>query len=507
MKKIASILVCCCMLMSLGACGGASGGWKPDDNAIPMNDTFFNPIRIESQMGDPWMYKRDGYYYYMHSEGARITLTKSKWMTQNTLNGEDESVTKVVTTEKLCGLDEFWAPEIFWFAGSWYIYVTATQDNLGDFGRKTHIFKSKTADAMGEWDYVGRIALPYDTYAIDATFMDCNGKQYIVWSGRSLKEGSSITLDFKQELYITELVTGDPTKAKSTADEAGVKISTPTEEWEIQDGPINEGAVFIHTPDGTPMLLYSASHSMGNQYCIAYLTLTGSDPMNAAHWTKCDAPLMQADFDRGIYGPGHNSVVLSPDDSEYWIVYHTAKRMNSAWDRMARLQKLEWKDGKTPYVEKIARFSDAVKMPSGEKTNRYRYEAESAELTEGCTIIDSTDTDEDGTPFDYASGGKAVQPGGDTDKITFHVTVPENGKYIIGVRYSNDSATASTISVSVNGSAVRLYTPRTQDKEMFSQNKFYAGLYVKPDKPNVIEITCDKNILIDCIVVDYLDRK
>jgi len=174
-------------LVALLGVSALSAGCGKKSEGIPMNDSFYNPIRLEQNMGDPWMYYHDGYYYYMQSSGTQIKVTKSAWMTQVVENIEDENVTKVIFRQKSINVVEIWAPEIFFFDGHWYVYFTATTDSTDtlekDTNRRIYGMKSKTDNAMGEWETAVKIDLPADCRAIDATFMDYDGKQYIIWSG------------------------------------------------------------------------------------------------------------------------------------------------------------------------------------------------------------------------------------------------------------------------------------------------------------------------------------
>lgn len=374
-------------LVALLGVSALSAGCGKKSEGIPMNDSFYNPIRLEQNMGDPWMYYHDGYYYYMQSSGTQIKVTKSAWMTQVVENIEDENVTKVIFRQKSINVVEIWAPEIFFFDGHWYVYFTATTDSTDtlekDTNRRIYGMKSKTDNAMGEWETAVKIDLPADCRAIDATFMDYDGKQYIIWSGWPSETNS----DYKQNLYITELETGNPLKAKSLNADQRVLISQPTYGWETKGAVQNEGPAVCFSPEGTPFVLFSGSYSGGDGYCIGYLELTG-DPMKTESWIKNKEPLMQTDMKYSeVIAPGHCSVVKSPDQTETWICYHAAKYSGAGWDRMARLQKMDWVDGK-PSVEQISKFNEAVPLPSGEEVNRVKYEAESAELKD-CTVIDS----------------------------------------------------------------------------------------------------------------------
>ncbi len=485
-------------LLSFAACAddGNSGGGEA------MNETFYNPIRIEAQMGDPWLYYHDGYYYYTHSYGTSIRVTKSPWMTNVVENTNDENVTGVIFRQKDINVVQIWAPEIFFFDGHWYAYFTATTDSTDelekDTNRRTYGMKSKTDDIFGEWETAVKIDLPCDFRSIDATFMDYNGRQYIIWSGWP----EATNLNYRQNLYITELETGNPLKAKNSTDAAArVLISEPTHDWEMNGAVQNEGPCVCFAPDGTPFVLYSGSYSGGDAYCIGYLELTGEDPMQTSSWTKSEEPLMQTSIysdenpdGADVIAPGHCSVAPSPDGTETWICYHSAKYSGAGWDRMARLQKMEWVDNK-PVVERIYGTSEEVPLPSGEEVSRVRYEAEDAELNGG-TVISLERTG-------CASGDRAVTvPEGGS--IDFDVSVPRNGEYLLYVRFSNREATQTTINVSVNGEQYALYAPQTWYSDSFTQTYTYCPLYVRPDRNNTISISCDQSIYIDCIIVDHL---
>ncbi len=509
LKKVVATAVCTVIGLTCAAgiagctdSAGTGGGME----GTAMNETFYNPLRIESGLGDPWMYEKDGYYYVTYSEGTQITVTRSKWMTNITANSGDETRTKVVARQKALSVVEIWAPEIFFLDGHWYIYFTATRDStnagIKDAGRRTYCLKSLTDDAFGEWETrATQVQLPENNYrSIDATFMQYNGKQYAIWAGWPYEEH---TQDYQQDLYIAEMEQGDPTKAVASQTER-IMISTPTYPWEKEGANQNEGPVVTFSPSGTPVILYSGSYSGGDAYCIGYVVLDGAnkDPLDPASWTKGEKPLMETEEE--IISPGHNSVVKSPDGTEDWICYHSAKYSGAGWDRTLRLQKLTW-NGDIPVVEHIYSYNEEAPLPSGERVNRMRYEAENAILGEGCTVIDSVYENGDGTTSVAASGGKAVRIT-DENGLTFKVGVLKNGEYRLVVRYSNQAVSATTIGVSVNGTAYTLFAPKTPFDDTFCNNAFFCDLYLKPDGPNEITVTCDRNILIDCIVVDALEK-
>lgn len=84
------------------------------------------------------------------------------------------------------------------------------------------------------------------------------------------------------------------------------------------------------------------------QYCLGLIELTGTDPMDINSWTKNNAGCVFYENDaEEVYGVGHASFVQSPDNSEWWIVYHGMHDYLEGWTaRQIRTQQFTW-DAKT----------------------------------------------------------------------------------------------------------------------------------------------------------------
>jgi GH43 family beta-xylosidase len=141
-------------------------------------------------------------------------------------------------------------------------------------------------------------------------------KMYFIWSGWEGEE------NIAQDLYIAEM--DSPIKISSER----VKISSPELEWELYGNPlINEGPVAIEH-NGLTHVMYSASVSWLDEYCVGLLTLTGTDPLDPSAWTKKSTPVLEKS--EGMFGPGHPSIVKSRDGRE-WIIYHANKISSTGW--------------------------------------------------------------------------------------------------------------------------------------------------------------------------------
>ncbi len=289
--------------------------------------TFTNPIA--SNGADPWVQLINGTYYYTDTTGGNVSVAAS-----TTLPGIGTApMTNVYNPP--AGAGNVWAPELHQINGTWYAYysmTTSTSDH------RMYVLQANTSNPQGSYTYKGEINDPTNLWAIDGTVLTAaNGNLYFVWSGWAG------TTNVAQNLYIA------PMSNPWTISGNRVLLSTPSNSWEQQGGPptINEGPEVLKSAGGTTSIIYSASGSWTNNYCLGQLTLTGTDPLNPASWTKNNAgPVFSSA--NGVFGPGHASFTTSDNGTRDWIVYHAAKTSGSGWDRNIRTQPFSWNPDGTP---------------------------------------------------------------------------------------------------------------------------------------------------------------
>jgi len=341
-----------------GGTGCSRNGVKPAPADYSTNQgTFTNPIMDGA---DPWVAKRDSFYYFCKSENGSILVSKSKRLTRP---GEFTRVWQAPAEG--WNRTNVWAPELHYFDGKWYIYYAAGEAGPPFIHQRSGVLESATDDPQGAYTDKGMLytgddlANPAATnrWAIDLTPFRLNGQLYAAWSGWDQNASTDRT---PQHLYVARM--SNPWTISSNR----VKISSPTQPWE--DGAeldLNEGPELLKN-NGKAFLIYSCRESWLPAYQMGQLTLndTLQDPMVTAHWQK-KGPVFTGNAN--AYGVGHPGFAVSPDGTEDWIVYHTKKDPSPGWNREVRLQKFTWhSDGSPNFGEPVAR-SVQLPLPSGEK--------------------------------------------------------------------------------------------------------------------------------------------
>lgn len=325
--RILVLLLLAAMILSFAACKEGDTPAQPDTESLTtqaatepeteiateedttMHITVQNPIHDGG--GDPWVVEHEGAYYYCYSAGNGVSVAKVPSISELSQSGR-----RIYTApEGTMYSHEYWAPELHYINGEWYIYVAADDGN--NHNHRMYVLKGTSQDPMQRFEMVGQITDPSNKWAIDGTVMQQNGELYFIWSGW---EGD---VNVAQNIYIAHM--SDP----CTIDSERVCLSVPEYSWEKVGEPyINEGpAVLQH--DGKTFLVYSASGSWTDDYCLGMLTLTGDDPMNPEHWEKERKPVFRKR--PGVcYGPGHNSFCQASDGS-VWMIYHANLVSGTGW--------------------------------------------------------------------------------------------------------------------------------------------------------------------------------
>jgi GH43 family beta-xylosidase len=289
-------------------------------------NTFNNPL-ITGQ--DPSVVYKDGFYYLIQIEGkveGRFFLRKSK-----TVAGLKDAPKVEVWHQECCSV---WAPELQFIRGKWYIYFT--KDDGNNDNHRMYVLESKGKNPAGPYLSKGKIAAPgEDNWAIDGTVLTKDdGTIYFVWSGWEGKQNG------QQNLYIA------PMSNPYTISGKRVKIAQPTYNWEKNGMAINEGPQPIKK-NGKYYIVYSASASWTEDYCLGMIKNVDGDLLNPSSWIKFDQPVFTKA--EAAYGPGHHCMVEGPN-GECWNIYHANEIPGSGWDgRSIRAQRFSWDKEDVPH--------------------------------------------------------------------------------------------------------------------------------------------------------------
>ena len=296
-------------------------------DTVTQGGTIRNPIAPRGH--DPWVIQDNGSYYYCYSHRGSIWINRHQTL-QGACQFEGKSIWTPPRGKPYSR--EIWAPELHKLQGKWYVYFAA--DNGKNINHRMYVLESKTDDPLGEYTFTGKISDASDKWAIDGTVLEHAGKLYFIWSGW---EGDS---NVQQNLYIARM------KDPKTIVGNRVQISEPEHDWERIGRPlINEGPQVLKNK-GNVFIIYSASGSWTDNYCLGQLKLNGRDLLNPESWTKSPTPVFSGT--ETVFSPGHASFAKSPDGKEDWIIYHTAKHKGAGWNRDVNIKKFTWDNNGNP---------------------------------------------------------------------------------------------------------------------------------------------------------------
>lgn len=358
MKKriLAILLAVCCLVPCLSACGETSSD-DGDSTPAPVDpdtsdkddeeskeiiyQTVQNPVMASG--ADPWVVEHEGMYYYCGADGNKLMISKFSDLDGITL--ENRSIV-YTAPEGTAYSANYWAPELHYLDGEWYIYVAADDGNNAN--HRMYVLKGTTQNPCDPFEMVGKISDSSDKWAIDGTVLTLHNEMYFIWSGWEGNENVA------QNIYIAHM--SDP----CTIDSKRVMISAPTHSWEKVGSPyVNEGpTALVH--DGRVFVLYSASGSWTDDYCLGMLTLVGDSPLNADSWEKSSRAVFKKRS--GVaYGPGHCSFARAFDGS-LWMIYHANLVSGSSWaGRSVWIAPVQFKEDGTPF---FGYPSQTVQFPS-----------------------------------------------------------------------------------------------------------------------------------------------
>lgn len=295
---------------------------KPDEISMESFDSvkdlfYMNPQDI-TKIGDPFIFSgNDGMYYLIStSGGGGFAGYKSSDMVSW------ERLPEMMYSRKgnrnYWGSDSFWAPCIVHHNGKFYMYYSAR------YPKNNQLLLSVAVSDKPEGPYIDVDSKPVFNFgypAIDAdVFIDDDGKIYMYYS-RDMS-GNVVNGRPESHIYVIEL-NDDMISTKGRP----IKLLTPDQPFELVTGNSrwNEGPAMIKH-NNKYYLIYSGGFYGDRTYSLGYAV---SDSPTGP-FTKYEYnPVLQSyeNVNRAappiVSGPGHNSIIKSPDSREVFICYHS----------------------------------------------------------------------------------------------------------------------------------------------------------------------------------------
>ena len=320
-RSLLSILLSMCFLFQAPDVGYAMSA---EYNYIDVK----NPVYVIAN--DPYVVRKDDRYYYCFSDyvvGIRVKEISN--LDEITTPG-GKLVWRPERTDTMYA-KEIWAPELHYVDGDWYIYFAASDNDNAN--HRMYVLKGTSQDPTEPVEFVGKLTDASDHWCIDGTTFLYRNERYFVWSGWEGDEDGS------QELYIAHM------DSPVSIDSDRVCISKPDLSWEQTGMPIEEGPAVIADEENEKItLVFSASGSWTDDYCMGKLELTGdADPMKPESWRKHPEPIFTKK--EGAYGPGH-CCFTEADDGSLWMIYHCNRLSGTGWDgRSCWIQPVSYENG------------------------------------------------------------------------------------------------------------------------------------------------------------------
>jgi GH43 family beta-xylosidase len=303
---------------------------------IRMQRTYQNPV-WPGYFADPFVLTWNGAYYAYgtnplkdntHDDKLFEVLYSEDFVQWHYLGGALERPQQPVDGAPLRA---FWAPEVAEHNGAFYMYYSAASSN----GDETHRLRVAVSHhPAGPFRDTGRLLLPDEDFTIDAhPFRDPKDGQWYLF--------------FAKDFFDERVGTG--TAVARLADDM-VSIAGPvmtairaSSDWQIFArnrsiyGRVWDAWHTIEGPavvayDGRYYCFYSGGAWDTAQYGVSYGVADNVLGPYRDEWSQHGPSVLQGIPDQ-VLGPGHNSVVLGPDNQTMFMVYHawdveqTARRM------------------------------------------------------------------------------------------------------------------------------------------------------------------------------------
>jgi GH43 family beta-xylosidase len=297
---------------------------------------YVNPVYPHT-FADPFVLRHGGLYYaYGTAPGGADGRAFPVLRSPDLVNWEPLGHALVPP-----GGTDFWAPEVAFDDGTFYMYYSAQ----GIDGRDHQLRVATSADPAGPFVDAGVVLVPDQPFSIDAhPFRDDDGQWCLFYCVDFLeleddhRVGTGIVVDRMTDMTTLE---GRPRMVHRPHEDWHLFLKQRTMYGKVYDWHTVEGAAVLKR-DGRYYCFYSGGAWEKDNYGVSWVVADHPlGPYRRPH--EGGRALLMSTLPGRLIGPGHNSFVASPGGDETWIVYH-------AWgpDRAGRrmcIDRLRWEEG------------------------------------------------------------------------------------------------------------------------------------------------------------------
>lgn len=291
----------------------------------PAQSFYTNPVLIPGTFGnttlksmaDPGVFKDSDGTYYLYSTGNGFPAFSSK----DLVNWNYEKRVFTGINRKWAKID-FWAPEVFKYNDKYYLTYTAAVTPTSP----KRIGLAVSDSALGPFVDVSDKPFYQQNETrgtIDSHFfIDDDKKVYMYYTCDLSVEYSPAASKRRSEIWVVEV-------ARDLSTPVGIPkmLTHPEQPWEFnpdKNSYWNEGVEMVKH-NKTYYLMFSANCFCSPEYGIGYAT---SDSPTGPFVKSTDNPILSRKGVPGVSGTGHHAVVLSPDGSEIFCIYHSHLNIN-----------------------------------------------------------------------------------------------------------------------------------------------------------------------------------
>jgi len=275
--------------------------------------TYINPVSDTVFAADPFVLYNDGLYYlYATSAGDGF-----KYWTSNNLSDWEEGGYAFRMTDDSWGKGSFWAPEVIRYNDKFYMVYSAAGETM--YGKGMRICLAVSDKPGGPFEEIYAPLFDFGFSCIDGhIFVDSNSKPYLYF-----EMVGAVGEHWNNKGYLWGMIMGVELSSDLSRPLHEQKLCLyPSQEWEHPESlkaRSTEGMT-VFKKDSIYYMTYSGNHYADPDYGVGYAM--SDRPLGM--WVKSENnPILKQDKENHVTGPGHNSVVRSPDGKEWFVIYHS----------------------------------------------------------------------------------------------------------------------------------------------------------------------------------------